>query len=135
MLVPVAIGGFLLSFVFDIVCWISGQASPNVWNQVSYYTMIGGIVGALAAAIFGMVDLASLRPPIRNTGVKHMIINLIVVALYIVNAWMRRKSPADLGIPMLMSLVSILLLVVSGWLGGKMVYEAGVGVNNNDKVS
>ena len=28
-----------------------------------------------------------------------------------------------------MSLVTILLLLVSGWLGGKMVYEAGVGVS------
>ena len=31
MLVPIAIGGFLLSFAFDIVCWISGAPAPNTW--------------------------------------------------------------------------------------------------------
>ena len=132
MLVPVAIGGFLLSFVFDIICWISGAASPNVWNQVSYYTMIGGIVGALIAAVFGLVDLLSLpRGPVRATAVTHMSINLVVVVLYVVNVLMRHRNPAELGVPMFMSLVAVLLLVVSGWLGGKMVYEAGVGVSND----
>ena len=33
MLVPIAIGGFVLSFAFDIACWISGAQSPNLWNE------------------------------------------------------------------------------------------------------
>ena len=130
MLVPIAIGGFLISFVFDIICWAKGMTPPNVYNQVAYYTMLAGIAGALAAAIFGFVDLMSLQGPVKSTGVKHMLINLTVVVLYIINAWMRHKNPADLGVPMMLSLIAVLMLVVSGWLGGKMVYEAGVGVNN-----
>lgn len=130
MLVPIAIGGFLLSFAFDIVCWISGASSPNLWNQVAYYTMLGGIVGALIAAVFGLVDLLSLPAgPIRRIGVLHMTINLTIVVLYITNAWMRHRNPAELGIPMALSLIAVLMLLVSGWLGGKMVYEAGVGVS------
>jgi uncharacterized membrane protein len=31
---------------------------------------------------------------------------------------------------MLLSLIAILMLLVSGWLGGKLVFEAGVGVQN-----
>ena len=131
MLVPIAIGGFVLSFVFDIVCWISGTPSPNVWNQVSYYTMIGGIVGALVAAVFGLVDLISLRGnPIQRTALAHMAINLAVVALFAIDAFMRHANPGSLGVPMFLSLIGILLLLVSGWLGGKMVFEAGVGVNS-----
>jgi uncharacterized membrane protein len=30
MLVPIAIGGFLLSFAFDLVCWASGSAAPKM---------------------------------------------------------------------------------------------------------
>jgi len=30
-----------------------------------------------------------------------------------------------------LSLASVLLLAVSGWLGGKMVFEHGIGVNTN----
>ena len=131
MLVPLAIGGFILSFVFDVVCFASGSPSPNLWNQISYYTMLGGIVGALAAAIPGFVDMLSLPPgSLKTTALTHMAINLTVVLLYIVNAWLRHASPMNLTIPMLLSLVALCLLIVSGWLGGKMVFEAGVGVSN-----
>ena len=63
------------------------------------------------------------------TYIRHLLSGILVVVLFIVNAWLRHGSPQDLKIPMLLSLVAILLLVVSGWLGGKMVYEAGVGVD------
>jgi len=131
MVVPIAIGGFLLSFVFDIVCLATGTADP--WTTVAYYTMIGGIVGALAAAVFGFTDLLSLPAGhTRHIGLTHMGINLTVVVLYIVNAWLRHGNPESLNLPMLLSLIGVLLLIVSGWLGGKMVYEAGVGVSGGE---
>jgi uncharacterized membrane protein len=130
MLVPIAIGGFVISLVFDIVCVASGTPSPNTYNQVAYYTMLAGIAGALAAAIPGLIDLLSLPAgPIKKTALTHMAINLTVVALYAVNAWLRHASPADLKVPMWLSVIGIVLLLVSGWLGGKMVFEAGVGVS------
>lgn len=130
MLVPIAIGGFVLSFAFDIICWATGATPPSIWNQLAYYTMLGGIAGALLAALPGLVDLLSLPPgPVKSTAIKHMAINLTVVALYVFNAWKRNATPADLGLPMVLSAVSIVLLLISGWLGGKMVFEAGVGVD------
>ena len=127
MLVPIAIGGFLLSFVFDIVCLATGALDP--WSTVAYYTMIGGIVGALAAAIFGFTDMLSLpQGYTKKVALTHMGINLAVVALYLCNAWLRHDTHSVSGTPFVLSLVAIVMLVVSGWLGGKMVYEAGVGV-------
>src|SRR4029079_11897470 len=129
MLVPIAIGGFLLSFVFDIVCWISGAPAPHTWTTVAYYTMMGGIAGALLAAVFGLVDLLSLPSGgVKSTAIRHMILNLVIVALFIINAWLRHGNPGDLKIPMALSLIAIVMLLVSGWLGGKLVYEGGVGV-------
>ena len=127
MLVPIAIGGFILSFIFDIVCAVTGQTTP--WSTVAYYTMIGGIVGALCAAIPGLIDALSL--PAGHTkaiAFTHMGLNLTVVALYAFNAWVRHGNPEHTG-SMLMSGVAIVLLAISGWLGGKMVFEAGVGVD------
>ena len=130
MLVPLAIGGFLLSFLFDIVCFVKGAHPP--WTVVAYWTMIGGILGALAAAVFGLVDLLSLPAgPIKRTALIHMGINLTVVVLYVINAWLRTGNPDQLTLPMFLSLVAILLLVVSGWLGGKLVYEYGVGMDTS----
>ena len=128
MLVPIAIGGFVLSFAFDLVCLITGQATP--WNMLAYYTMVGGILGALAAAIPGLIDLLSLPAGFtKSIAVKHMSINLTVVVIYVINAWMRHGDPQNLKLPMILSLVTVVLLLISGWLGGKMVFEAGVGVD------
>jgi len=127
MIVPLAIGGFVFSFVFDIVCLATGAKDP--WSTVAFYTMIGGIVAALAAAVPGLIDLLSLKGYTQKVALTHMGINLTVVGLFAVNAWMRYSSPDTLKIPMWLSLIGILLLLVSGWLGGKMVFEAGVGVD------
>jgi uncharacterized membrane protein len=97
---------------------------------VAFYTMIGGIVGALVAAVFGFTDYASLEDVhIKHTASMHMALNLTIVILYIVNAWFRHGNPASLRGPMLLSLLCLILLGISGWLGGHMVYVAGVGVN------
>jgi uncharacterized membrane protein len=129
MLVPIAIGCFIFSFASDLIFFATGHSEP--WNTLAYWTIIGGILGALAAAVPGLIDLLSLPAAIRSTALKHMAINLSVVVLYIVNAWMRYRDEDNLQVPMLLSLVAILMLVVSGWLGGKMVYEAGVGVHTD----
>jgi uncharacterized membrane protein len=131
MIVPIAIGGFILSLIFDVVCMATGTIDP--WATVAYYTMIGGIVGALAAAVFGAVDLFSLPAGhTRKIGLTHMAINLAVVVLYIFNAGMRHAEVDPGGTPFVLSLVGIAMLAVSGWLGGKMVYEAGVGVSGGE---
>jgi len=128
MLVPIAIGCFVFSFAADVLCLVTGDREP--WNLLAYYTMLGGIIGALAAAAPGLVDLASLPAgPIKKTALTHMSINLTVVVIYIFNAWIRAGRPPDLDLPMILSAVTIVMLLVSGWLGGKMVYEAGVGVH------
>jgi uncharacterized membrane protein len=130
MLVPIAIGCFVFSFAADILCLVTGEREP--WNLLAYYTMLGGIIGALAAAAPGLVDLLSLPAgPIKKTALTHMGINLAVVVIYIGNAWIRAGNPADLQLPMILSAVTIVMLLVSGWLGGKLVFEAGVGVHGS----
>ncbi len=124
MLVPLPIGLWIFSLVCDLA-HAFGAASPN-WEIVAWYTMIGGIVGALLAAIPGLVDLLSLPSAVKATGVKHMALNLTIVVLYVINAWVRRDGVTSAAV--WLSVLSIVLLAVSGWLGGKMVYEAGVAV-------
>jgi uncharacterized membrane protein len=127
MLVPLPIGLFVFSFICDLI-YVFGSGNPN-FAIVALYTMAGGIVGALAAAIFGFIDLMSLPSEPRKTGLAHMTINLVVVVLYLINFWQRSDAPESPGGFVGLSLVAIALLVVSGWLGGKMVYVYGVAVN------
>ena len=126
MLVPIPIGLWIFSFVCDL--FHAGGASAEAWTTVALYTMAGGIIGALLAALPGLIDLLSLPEGPRATAIKHMALNLTIVALYIINFAMRWKEPANPGGLVWLSLISLVLLVISGWLGGKMVYEYGVAV-------
>jgi uncharacterized membrane protein len=127
MLVPIPIGLWIFSLVCDLV-YAGGSTNP-AWTTVAFYCMGGGIVGALAAALPGLIDLLSLPAGPRKTAVLHMTINLVVVALYAVNFWMRMSAPENPGKLVWLSLVSVGLLAVSGWLGGKMVFEHGIAVD------
>ena len=129
MLVTIPIGLWIFSLVADLVHF-SGSTNP-AWTTVAFYCMAGGIVGALLAAVPGLIDLVSLPAGPRGTALTHMGINLTVVALYLVNFWMRMGSPDKPGNLVWLSLVSVLLLAVSGWLGGKMVFEHGIAVNTD----
>jgi uncharacterized membrane protein len=131
MLVPLAIGLWIFSLVCDLA-FAFGSGDPT-WKTVALYTAVGGVVGALAAAVPGLIDLLSLPPAIRRTAVIHMTINLAVVALFAIGSWLRVSStgaPSPFGTPVLLSIAGVAMLAVSGWLGGKMVYEAGVGVDD-----
>jgi uncharacterized membrane protein len=125
MLVTVPIGLWVFSLICDLFR-VFGGSNPN-WEVVAWYSMIGGIIGALIAAIPGFIDMLSLSPNVKRVALVHMTINLTVVALFVVNAWMRRGGVTD-GMVWL-SVFSIILLAVSGWLGGKMVYVHGVAVD------
>ncbi|MFL6663845.1 MAG: DUF2231 domain-containing protein [Rhizobacter sp.] len=126
MLITIPIGLWVCSLVCDIVR-ASGSDNEN-WPIVALYTMVGGIAGALVAAIPGFIDMLSLQGGLKRVALTHMAINLTVVALYLVNVWMRTTG-GDSSATLLLSVVAIALLVASGWLGGKLVYVHGVAVD------
>ena len=130
MLVTIPIGLWLLSFVCDLIFHF-GNNAPE-WNTVALYTMGGGIVGALLAAVPGFIDFLSLPAELRKTALWHMAINLTIVAIYVVNFWLRLGTPTATGLVWL-SLLTVLMLAVSGWLGGKMVFLLGVAVSTGEE--
>jgi uncharacterized membrane protein len=130
MLVTLPIGLWIFSFVCDLF-YVFGSGAAE-WKTVAVYTMTGGIVGALLAAIPGLIDLLSLPPEPKRTALIHMAINLTVVALFAFNLWLR-LSVADPGrTPIWLSAIGVALLAISGWLGGKLVYLGGVAVSAAD---
>ncbi len=136
MLVHFPIGLFVLSFVLDL----ASLAFPSVPNLVrdSFYAMLVGIITALFAAVPGFVDYTDIRSdhPAKRTATAHMTLNLIVVALYGINLGVRSSMLADSKIPLLpliLSLVGIALLSASGYLGGRLVYDDGIGVGRHKR--
>ena len=127
IIVPLPIGLWIFSIVSDLI-FKFGYGGP-VWNDVAFYTLAGGIVGALIAALPGLIDLLSLEnPKTKSIAVWHTVINLLAVVLYCVNLWLRmHRAPGD-NLPIILSAIGIVLIIISGWLGGELVYVRGVAV-------
>ena len=127
IIIPLPIGLWIFSIVSDLI--FKFGLGGTVWNDVAFYTLAGGIVGALIAALPGFIDLTDLQNPKTKTiAIWHMTINLLAVSLYCVNFWLRmHRAPGD-NLPIVLSVIGIVLIIISGWLGGEMVYVRGVAV-------
>jgi uncharacterized membrane protein len=127
ILVPLPIGLWIFSLVSDLIYKFG--LGGNVWNDVAFYTLAGGIVGALIAALPGFIDLIGLTDPkTRSIAIWHMLLNLLAVAVFAVDFWLRLSRPAGDNLPIVLSVVGVVLIIVTGYLGGELVYVRGVAV-------
>ena len=124
MLVTLPIGLWIFSLVCDLVFASTGDAQ---WSTTAYLTLGGGIIGALLAAIPGLIDLLTLHEGTeRRIGVLHMSLNLAIVAVQGINFWLRTMPDYNSGLTLGLSVLAVVALVVSGWLGGQLVHVLGV---------
>lgn len=127
MLITIPVGLFVFSLICDLFALFTSD--PNVWLIVAFFTMVGGFIGALIAAVPGAIDLLSINESkIKTIGLTHMALNLVALTLYAVNIWMRVQGAAS-STPLILSIISVALLGVSAWLGAEMVHRYGVGVD------
>ena len=127
MLIPFPIALWIFSLASDLI-YLFGFGGP-VWKDVALYTMTGGIIGGLAAAIPGYIDYRSLTDPVTvRIAQIHMVMNVGLVVLFTVNAVLRILNGTEALLPVFLSLLGVAGLAVSGWLGGELVYVQGVAV-------
>lgn len=122
-------------WIFSLICDIAyhGFTHNAYWKGMAFYTMIGGLVGALLAAVPGFIDWLSLRDRrVKRIATTHMLLNLTVVALFVFNLGLRYNASPDTEMfSVVLSVVGIAILAVSGWLGGSLVYVHGVAVETS----
>src|SRR5437868_12161361 len=132
ILVTVPIGAWVASLVFDISSHIVDR--PGFLTQGSEWLIAIGVLGALAAAMIGFLDLFAIPTGTTafRTGLVHMTLNLCVTGAYVVGFFWRHGSYADgaavEGGQLALSAVALAALGVSGYLGGKLAYRYGVRV-------
>jgi uncharacterized membrane protein len=130
MLVPFPIALWIFSLISDVVYGLGWGGT--LWNEMAFYTIAGGIVGGLAAAVPGLIDYLSMSDEETSKIAKtHMIVNLMVVGIFIANLWLRTMFAQGAGFPVILSVIGVALLGFSGWLGGELVYVHGVGVESS----
>jgi len=134
MLVTLPIGLWVFSLVCDFVFVSNGDTR---WETTAYFTLGGGIVGALLAAIPGLLDFVGLHDAReRRVATTHLVLNLGIVAIQAVNFWLR--SVPEYGgsrLPLGISIIAIAALLVSGWLGGQLVHVLGVTQPHHESAS
>jgi uncharacterized membrane protein len=139
ILVTVPIGAFVCSLLFDI---FTRTRSGRIFLVDGAYWLIGiGIVAALLAALFGVLDLTTIPRHTRAfaTGLTHAVLNVVVVAIYTINFAWRAGDHLELEQTrwgqIALSVVALAVLAVSGWLGGKLAYRYGVRVADEETQS
>ena len=127
MLIPFPIALWIFSLASDLI-FLFGFGGV-VWKDIALYTMIGGIIGGLVAAIPGYIDYRSLTDPvIVRVDKMHLGINVGLIFLFTINAGLRVLNGTEALVPVFLSLLGVGGLGVSGWLGGELVYVQGVAV-------
>ncbi|MCW5659578.1 MAG: DUF2231 domain-containing protein [Burkholderiaceae bacterium] len=127
-LVAFPVGLLATAVILDLIA-IFGRYPTAV--VAAYWMMACGIVGALVAAPFGLIDLLAIRKDTRaaRIGRLHGGGNLIVLLLFIGSWLMRRDNDMQAsGLALLLSFGGGALALVTAWLGGELVARLGVGV-------
>jgi len=130
-LIPFPFAFLTGAFLFDAAGWLADRAS---WWTTGGHLAGAGIVAALVAAVPGFIDYLFTVPP-RSTGkrraTRHMLVNLLAVALVAVAWVMRRGMIGGPDIWVLgLELTALGLLTAGGWMGGVLVNRNQIGVDH-----
>jgi hypothetical protein len=95
--------------------------------------MVGaGVLGGIAAAVFGWLDWLGIPEGTRakRVGLWHGLGNGVVLALFALS-WVLRRAHPDLPPTgaIVAALIGFVLAAVTSWLGGELVDRLGVGVD------
>lgn len=132
MLIPFPIALWVFSLIADLIyIWRDDPA----WGWIAFYSLAGGILGALAAAVFGIIDYFSIRDKrVSKIAAWHARFNVLALLLFAASFYLRTRGGAALvggnpTIPLVLSITGVASVTVSGWLGGELVYKHGVAVD------
>jgi len=132
MLIPFPIALWVFSLVADLLYLWRGNSH---WPLIAFYSLLAGCLGAVAAALFGLIDYLAIKDKqVVKVANWHARLNVLALVLFAASWYLRTDSGSDmvndsLKIPFALSVLGVIVVTISGWLGGELVYKHGVGVN------
>jgi len=132
MLIVFPLGLLATAVVFDALYLVIGNDDLAVF---SFWAIIAGIIGGLAAALFGLIDWLAIPSGTRakQVGLVHGAGNVAIVAIFAVS-WLMRLDDAAFApnlLPFILGLIGAGLALVTAWLGGELVYRLRVAVDDD----
>jgi uncharacterized membrane protein len=132
MLIPFPIALWVFSLVADLLYLWRGNGH---WPLIAFYALLAGCLGAIAAAVFGIVDWLAIKDrEVKKVADWHARLNVLALLLFAASWYLRTDRGSDmvndsLTIPVALSVVGVIVVTISGWLGGELVFKHGVAVN------
>lgn len=131
----------LAAFLGAAACdWLSRRGiGGNPLVQLAYLSLLIGVAFALLAIITGLADFSEIKreKPAWKLGLIHGLLNLAVTAIFAWNIPLRwhtfRTAPMTLDAEWHWAATGAVLLLISSYLGGRMVYQHGIGVARYSK--
>ena len=138
MLVHYPIALWTTSVITDVIFYFQRNSSLVL---ISKFLIAAGIVGALLAAIPGLIDWLTITDPVvKKTGTLHLVLNVSALFLFGLSLYFRMNSygaPSvgyHLKVPFVISVVGWVDMAIAASLGGKLVYKHRMGVEEEPRV-
>ncbi|KAA9089237.1 DUF2231 domain-containing protein [Microbacterium radiodurans] len=128
MAVIVPIGAWVSAVAFDVIGLVSGDV--EIYAVGARLLILIGLIGAAVASVLGVIDWSSIPKgtPARSTGIAHMILNLVAMALFAGSLALRWNTDELPTLAVVAGGAGLVILSASGWLGGKLAHTFGVRV-------
>lgn len=129
ILVCFPIAFYTATLLFDILAVTSDPA----FLHTAFYMNLCAIVGAVLAAIPGVIDYFMTVPP-KSSGKKraaqHGLLNSTALVLFIITFIIRLSNDLpESSVLIPIESIGLILTVIAGWLGGTLVYRNQIGVD------
>ena len=133
MLIVFPLGLLSTAVVFDLLYLFTGNDELAIF---SFWAIAAGVVGGLAAALFGLWDWLAIPAGTRakSVGRLHGGGNVVVIGLFAASWLLRLDDPAYLPesiLPLVLGLLGAALALFTAWLGGELVYRLRVAVDDD----
>ncbi len=105
-------------------------------SRVAGVLLVIGTITTLLAMVAGLMELGKIdqQSPAMKVANQHMMLMMASWSFYAVSLFLRLDG-THLGQPgmvaVAMSVAGLIVLCIGGWLGGKLVYEYGVGTRSS----
>ncbi|MHC0066975.1 DUF2231 domain-containing protein [Nostoc sp. UIC 10890] len=112
----------------DIGYWLTGDF---FWARASLWLIGLGLAGGVLASAIGLSDFLKIeRVRKRTAGWAHLILNVSILVLSLINFLLRWGDAESRIVPwgLLISLIVGTLTSVSGWFGAELSYRHKIGV-------
>ena len=133
MLIPFPLALWFFSLIADLIYLWRGNPVWRDW--IAFYALLAGIIGAVAAAVFGIIDWLAIKDrAVKRVADWHARLNVIALLIFAASFYLRTAGGSQwvggsYTVPVVLSVLGVILITISGYLGGELVFKHGVAVN------